>query len=60
MKILEIKRLIDEKTKTSILLNKQITDLRNEINYLRSQFNQLEMEEFVNYLQIGEIGRAHV
>lgn len=55
MTILEIKQLIDEKTKSSKELHKQISKIHQELNQLRSQFNQLEMEEFVNYLQIGEV-----
>lgn len=55
MTILEIKQLIDEKTKSSKELHKQISKIHQELNQLRNQFNQLEMEEFVNYVQIGEV-----
>lgn len=55
MTITELKSKIDEKTKCSINLHKQLNDLHQELNELRNQFNQLEMEEFVNYVQIGEV-----
>lgn len=55
MTILEIKKLIDEKTKSSNLLHKQLSVLNKDLYELRNQFNQLEMEEFVHYLQIGEV-----
>lgn len=55
MTILEIKKLIDEKTKSSNLLHKQLSVLNKDLYELRNQFNQLEMEEFVDYLQIGEV-----
>lgn len=49
-----IKNQIAEKTIQSNHLRKQLSQLREEIDVLRNQFEQLEMEEFVNYLQIGE------
>lgn len=55
MNITELKEKIDEKTKSSIELHKQLNELHKELAQLRDQFNQLEMEEFVNYLQIGEV-----
>jgi len=55
MTILEIKKLIDEKTKSSNLLRKQLSILNKDLYELSNQFNQLEMDEFVNYLQIGEV-----
>jgi len=55
MKIGEIKSLIDEKQKSSNMLHKQLINLQTELNQLRSQYNLLEMQEFVDYLQIGEV-----
>lgn len=55
MTISELKLIIDEKQKSSIELRKQLGNLNQELDELRNQFNQLEMEEFVNYLQIGEV-----
>jgi len=55
MTISELKQKIDEKNNESSLLHKQLNDLHKELAKLRSQFEQLEMEEFVNYLQIGEV-----
>ena len=48
MKIGEIKSLIDEKQKSSNMLHKQLINLQTELTQLRSQ-------EFVDYLQIGEV-----
>ena len=55
MKIGEIKSLIDEKQKSSNMLHKQLINLQTELTQLRSQYNLLEMQEFVDYLQIGEV-----
>ena len=55
MTISELKEKIDEKVKVSTLLNNQLNSIHKELNQLRSQFDELEMEEFVNYLQIGEV-----
>lgn len=55
MTISELKEKIDEKVKVSTLLNNQLNSIYKELNQLRSQFDELEMEEFVNYLQIGEV-----
>lgn len=55
MTITELKIKIDEKTNSSKKLHKQLTELHQELNSLRNQFNQLEMQEFVDYLQIGEV-----
>ena len=55
MTIFELKEKIDEKNKSSIELHKQLSDIHQELAQLRDEFNQLEMEEFVNYLQIGEV-----
>jgi hypothetical protein len=55
MTISEIKSLIDEKQKSSNMLHKQLINLQTELTQLRSQYNLLEMQEFVNYLQIGEV-----
>lgn len=55
MTIVDLKLKIDEKQKSSIILRKQLSKIQQELNELRNQFNQLEMEEFVNYLQISEV-----
>ena len=55
MTISELKEKIYEKVKVSTLLNNQLNSIHKELNQLRSQFDELEMEEFVNYLQIGEV-----
>lgn len=55
MTISELKEKIDEKVKQSTLLHDQMNIIHRELSVLRNQFNQLEMEEFVNYLQIGEV-----
>ena len=49
-----IKNQIAEKTIQSNHLRKQLSQLQQEIDVLRNQFSQLELEEFVNYLQINE------
>ena len=54
MTIIELKEKIDEKTNQSILLHKPLRDIHNELTQLRSQFEQLEMQEFLNYLQLEE------
>jgi hypothetical protein len=55
MTIIELKLKIDEKQKSSNMLHKQLINLQTELTQLRSQYNLLEMQEFVNYLQIGEV-----
>ena len=55
MTIADLKLKIDEKQKSSNILRKQLGKIHQELDELRNQFNQLEMEEFVNYLQIGEV-----
>lgn len=55
MTISELKIKIDEKSESLIQLNKQLNHIHQELSQLRNQYNQLEMEEFVNYLQIGEV-----
>ena len=55
MTIADLKLKIDEKQKSSNILRKQLSEIHQELDELRNQFNQLEMEEFVNYLQIGEV-----
>lgn len=55
MNITELKEKIDEKQKSSNILHKQLSVLSKELLELRNQFNKLEMEEFVDYLQIDEI-----
>jgi hypothetical protein len=55
MTIIELKLKIDEKQKSSNMLHKQLINLQTELTQLRSQYNLLEMQEFVDYLQIGEV-----
>lgn len=55
MTIVEIQQLIDEKNSSSIQLSKQLSLLNRELYDLRDKLYQLEMIEFVNYLQIGEV-----
>jgi hypothetical protein len=55
MTIFELKQKIDEKSNESAVLHKKLRILHDELSQLRNQFEQLEMEEFVNYLQIGEV-----
>lgn len=55
MNLAELQDLIDKKTIESKNLHKQINDLHQDLNKLRNQFNELEMQEFVDYLQIGEV-----
>jgi hypothetical protein len=55
MTIADLKLKIDEKQKSSNILRKQLGKIHQELDELRNQFNQLEMEEFVNYLQIDEV-----
>jgi hypothetical protein len=55
MTITELKSKIDEKSKLSTLLHNQLNNLHKELNHLKNEFNKLEMEEFVDYLQIDEV-----
>ena len=55
MTITELKSKIDEKSKLSTLLHNQLNNLHQELTQLKNEFNQLEMEEFVDYLQIDEV-----
>lgn len=55
MTITQLKLKIDEKLKLSNLLHSQLNTLHQELTQLRNEFNQLEMEEFVDYLQIDEV-----
>jgi hypothetical protein len=55
MNLSQLQNLIDEKTNKSKVLHKQLNELHQDLNRLREQFNQLEMQEFVDYLQIGEL-----
>lgn len=55
MTIVEIQQLIDEKNSSSIQLSKQLSLLNRELSDLRDKLYQLEMIEFTNYLQIGEV-----
>lgn len=55
MTLSEIKYLIDKKHESSIQLRRKLSDLHKELDKLRNEYNLLEMAEFVNYLQIGEI-----
>ena len=55
MTISELKEKIDEKQKISNLLRNQLNNIHREIDQLRRQFDELEMGEFVDYLQIGEV-----
>ena len=48
MTLSELKEKITEKTN-------QLKSNHQELMRLRSQYNQLEMEEFINYLQIGDV-----
>jgi hypothetical protein len=49
-----IKNQIAEKIIQSNHLRRQLSELQSEIDVLRVKFSQLEMVEFVNYLQIDE------
>lgn len=55
MNLSELKEKIDEKQKLSNLLHNQLNNIHKELNQLRNQYNLLEMEEFVDYLQIDEV-----
>lgn len=55
MNLAELQDLIDKKTIESKNLHKQINDLHQDLNKLRNQYNELEMQEFVDYLEIGEV-----
>jgi predicted nuclease with TOPRIM domain len=55
MNLAELQDLIDKKTNESKNLHKQLNDLHQDLNKLRNQFNELEMQEFVDYLEIGEV-----
>ena len=55
MTLSELKKEIIEKSNQSKELHKQIANLHNQINLLRNMAEKIEMEEFVNYLQIDEV-----
>lgn len=55
MTLSELKKEIIEKSNQSKELHKQIANLHNQINSLRNMAEKIEMEEFVNYLQIDEV-----
>lgn len=55
MTLSELKKEIIEKSNQSKELHRQIANLHNQINSLRNMAEKIEMEEFVNYLQIGEV-----
>jgi hypothetical protein len=51
----DLKREIEKKNNLTISLRKQLNNTQQELNNLREQFYQMEMQEFVDYLQIGEV-----
>jgi nucleoid DNA-binding protein len=55
MTLSELKKEIIEKSKQSKELHNKIANLHNQINSLRNMAEKIEMEEFVNYLQIDEV-----
>lgn len=55
MRIIELKQEIDAKTELSASLRKQLSNLQKDITDLQTQYRDLEMAEFVEYLQIGEV-----
>jgi TolA-binding protein len=54
MTITELQKIIEDKNNSSASLTKQLRDLQSEISKLRNQLYVLEMETFVNYLQLDE------
>jgi hypothetical protein len=55
MTLSELKKEIIEKSKQSKELHNKIANLHNQINSLRNMAEKIEMQEFVDYLQIGEV-----
>jgi nucleoid DNA-binding protein len=55
MTLSELKKEIIEKSKQSKELHNKIANLHNQINSLRNMAEKIEMEEFVNYLQLDEV-----
>lgn len=54
MTITNLKKLIDDKKKITLLLTKDLRTLQSEINGFRSQLYELELSTFLDYLQLEE------
>ena len=50
MTITNLKKLIDDKKKITLLLTKDLRTLQSEINGFRSQLYQLELSTFLDFV----------